>query len=255
MTKGTDPLKTEKNMINTYNETHLHRNLKEIYAGRHDGSKKEVPCGPFIADILLSDGGIIEIQTGTLASLAPKIAFFLSEKRKIRVVHPLAVEKYVETADESGKIIRRKKSPKKLNLTSVFRELTKLYPYLLDRNFTLEIVEAKITDERIDYGTTEKADNSRRRHKRTWNKTGKRLDELGKTTVLHGKTAWKKLLPAALLKKGREFTAPEFHGELLALYPKAQRQETAVMLWVYVKMGFFERTGEKKGKAFLYRPL
>lgn len=242
-------------MINTYNETHLHRTLKEIYAGKHEGSKKEVPCGPFIADILLSDGGIIEIQTGTLASLAPKIAFFLSEKRKIRVVHPLAVEKYVETADESGKIIRRKKSPKKLNLTSVFRELTKLYPYLLDRNFTLEIVEAKITDERIDYGTTEKADNSRRRHKRTWNKTGKRLDELGKTTVLHGKTAWKKLLPAALLKKGREFTAPEFHGELLALYPKAQRQETAVMLWVYVKMGFFERTGEKKGKAFLYRPL
>lgn len=242
-------------MINTYNETHLHRNLKEIYAGRHEGSKKEVPCGPFIADILLSDGGIIEIQTGTLASLAPKIAYFLSEKRKIRVVHPLAVEKYVETADESGKLIRRKKSPKKLNLTSVFRELTKLYPYLLDRNFTLEIVEAKITDERIDYGTTEKADNSRRRHKRTWNKTGKRLDELGKATVLHGKTAWKKLIPTALLKKDREFTAPEFHGELLALYPKAQRQETAVMLWVYVKMGFFERTGEKKGKAFLYRPL
>nr|WP_318710802.1 hypothetical protein [uncultured Treponema sp.] len=242
-------------MINTYNETHLHRTLKEIYAGRHDGAQKEVQCGPFIADILLSDGGIIEIQTGTLASLAPKIAYFLGEKRKIRVVHPLAVEKYVETTDESGRIIRRKKSPKKLNLTSVFRELTKLCPYLLDRNFTLEIVESKITDQRTDFGSIEKADNSRRRHRRTWNKTGKRLDELGKATVLHGKAAWKKLIPAALLKKDREFTAPEFHRELIVLYPKAKRQETAVMLWVYVKMGFFERTGKKKGNAFIYKPL
>ncbi|WP_407397464.1 hypothetical protein [Treponema sp.] len=241
-------------MINTYNETHLHRTLKEIYAGKHEGAQKEAPCGHFIADILLADGGIIEIQTGTLASLAPKIAYFLAEKRKIRVVHPLAVEKYVETTDENGKILRRKKSPKKLNLTSVFRELTKLYPYLLDRNFTLEIVEAKIIEERIDYGSTEKADNSRRRHKKTWNKTDKRLDELGKATVLHGKTAWKKLIPTALLKKDREFTAPEFHRELLELYPKAKRQETSVMLWVYVKMGFFERIG-KKGNAFLYSPL
>ena len=73
----------EKSMINTYNETKLHKTLKEIYAMKHDGARTEVTCGKYIADILLEDGGIIEIQTGTLASLAPKIAYFLAEKRKI----------------------------------------------------------------------------------------------------------------------------------------------------------------------------
>ena len=73
-------------------------------------------------------------------------------------------------------------------------------------------------------------------------------------TIKHGNKP-AKLIPAALLKKDREFTAPEFHRELIVLYPKAKRQETAVMLWVYVKMGFFERTGKKKGNAFIYKPL
>lgn len=245
----------EKSMINTYNETKLHKTLKEIYAMKHDGARTEVTCGKYIADILLKDGGIIEIQTGTLASLAPKIAYFLAEKRKIRVVHPLAVEKYIETFDETTGKTRRKKSPKKITVPSAFRELTKLHPFLLDRNFTLELVETVITEERTDYGSIEKSDNSRRKFRKTWNKTGKRLDEIGKSTELHGKASWKKLVPAELLKKGAEFTSTDFHSKITILFPKTKRQESSIMLWVYTKMGFFERTGEKKGNAFVYRAL
>lgn len=241
-------------MINTYNETSLHRTLKDFYAVQNEGAQKEVPVGPYIADILLKNGGIIEIQTGTLTSLAPKIAYFLAEKRKIRVVHPLAVEKFIETFDSVKNIVRRKKSPKKLTLPSAFRELTKLYPFLLDRNFTLEIVESVITEERIDYGSVEKSDNRRRRFRKTWNKTGKRLDEMGRTRVLHGKAAWKKLLPPALLKKDAVFTGTEFYKEIAGIYPKAKKEDSNIMLWVYTKMGFFERCG-KQGKAYIYRPL
>ncbi|MBQ0040136.1 MAG: hypothetical protein KBS64_06905 [Treponema sp.] len=242
-------------MINTYNETELHRTLKTIYALQNEGAQTEVPCGKYIVDILLSDGGIIEIQTGTLASLAPKIAYFLKEKRKIRVVHPLAVEKYIETFDEKTGKTRRKRSPKRLSIPSVFRELTKLYPFLTDRNFTLEILEAIITEERTDYGSLEKSDNSRRRFRKTWNKTGKRLDDAGKARTFHTRNDWKKLLPSSLLKKDMEFTSSDFHSALAEMYPKAKKQETSIMLWVYVKMGFFERTGEKKGNAFVYRVL
>lgn len=242
-------------MINTYNETRLHKTLKEMYAIQHEGAQTEVQCGPYIADILLEDGGIIEIQTGTLSALVPKIAHFLAENRKIRVVHPLVTEKYIETTDKNTKTTRRKKSPKKLNFPSAFRELTKLYPYLLNRNFTLELIEVSVTEERIDYGNLEESDNRRRRHRKTWNKTGKRLDEIGKKLELHGKSSWKKTIPAELLKKDRKFTSTDFHREIISIYPKTKRQDSSIMLWVLSKMGLFERTGEKSGNAFVYRPL
>ena len=70
-------------MINTLNETSLHKSLKAIYRIQCNG-KSEVKIGAYIADILCPDGGIIEIQTGTLGKLLKKTEFFLSEKRKIK---------------------------------------------------------------------------------------------------------------------------------------------------------------------------
>ena len=65
--------------------------------------------------------------------------------------------------DECTGKTSRKKSPKKMRLTSVFRELTKLYPFLLSRNFTLIVLETQITEERTVYGTKMQSKNGRRR--------------------------------------------------------------------------------------------
>lgn len=241
-------------MINTYNETHLHRALKDIYAAKNKGAQKEVPCGRYIADIILSSGEIIEIQTGTLASLAPKIKFYLAEKRKIKIVFPFITEKYIETINSITGTKKRKKSPKKITIPSIFKELTKIYPFLLEKNFTFEILEVKITEERIDYGSKELSDNSRRKFRKTWNKTGKRLDEIEKSIILHGKISWKKLLPSSLFDKKREWTSKDFCKEVNQFYPKAKKQDILIMLWVFTKMSFFERIG-KKGNSFIYKTL
>ncbi len=60
-------------IINTLNETHLHRTLKSIYALGIPGSKMEAPVGDYIADILAPDGSITEIQTGSLSHLSKKL--------------------------------------------------------------------------------------------------------------------------------------------------------------------------------------
>ena len=80
------------------NETHLHKTLKTIYALEIPGSRQEIAVGKYIADIITPDGDIIEIQTGSLSHLAPKIKDFTKNGRNVRIVYPLAVQKYIETA-------------------------------------------------------------------------------------------------------------------------------------------------------------
>lgn len=68
-------------MINTLNETSLHKSLKAIYRIQCNG-KSEVKIGAYIADILCPDGGIIEIQTGTLGKLLKKQNSFYLKNEK-----------------------------------------------------------------------------------------------------------------------------------------------------------------------------
>ena len=234
-------------MINTLNETSLHKSLKSLYRIQC-GGKSEVKVGPYIADILCPDGGIIEIQTGTLGKLLKKTEFFLSEKRKIKIVYPLATVKYIETKDiATGKITRRK-SPLKKNIYSVFKEITALVPVLLEKNFTLEVIEAEITEERTKTEEPVQSKNKRRRFKRNWQKTGKRLEQTGKIFTLHGKSSYKKLLPKNLPDT---FTSKEFFELLKKDVPLVKRSDTNLMLWVLSKIEIINTAG-KKGNAKIY---
>ena len=239
-------------MINTYNETKLHKSLKTMYSSVNEGALTEQKTGDYIADILLPDGGIIEIQTASLANLKKKIESFIREKRRITVVHPVATVKYIETTDiGTGKTTRRK-SPVKKALLSAFRELTSLTALLADRNFTLEVLETVITEERIRHKEPVQSRNGRRRFPKDWEKTDKRLEEILVTHRFHGRSSWIKLVPKSL--RDREFTSAEFFEELKKDFPAAKRQDTDIMLWVYTKAGFTERIG-KTGKAWIYRTL
>jgi hypothetical protein len=55
--------------IETYNESHLHRTLKTLYAER-SGGKTEQEIDGKVCDIVAASGEIIEIQTGSLGKLA-----------------------------------------------------------------------------------------------------------------------------------------------------------------------------------------
>ena len=150
-------------MINTLNESSLHKTLKHYYALQNEGSSTEVPLGPYIADIRTHDGSIIEIQTANLAHLRDKIQYCLNERTRITVVYPLVTTKYIETYSNNGTADSKRKSPLHKNIYSVFKELTSLYSFLQDSLFTLEVVEITMTETRQATDKPVQSSNKRRR--------------------------------------------------------------------------------------------
>lgn len=236
-------------MINTLNETHLHKTLKNIYSLKNEGSIQEKEIGSYIADIVTPQGNIIEIQTGNLASLKKKIVFYISEKRKITIVYPLIKEKYIEVYDIKTSQIRKRKSPVKKNIYSIFKELTGIYSILLNPNVTLEVVEVVITEERLDNGKLEQSKNKRRRFKKTWNKQGKRLEEIQGIKIFHGKKRYLSLLPENSI---HEFTVKDIFNKLKEQDKTIKENDIRLMIWTFSKMNLIEQT-EKKGKSYLYK--
>ena len=237
-------------MINTYNETRLHETLKTLYQ-LSTGGIAEAKVGGYVADVLTPEGFIIEIQTSTLSSLKPKLSFFLSQGRKVTVVYPLAVTKTIETRDERTGEVTRRKSPIKKNIYSTFRELTGLATLLLNESFTLEVLEVHITEERLKLDRAVQSRNNRRRIKKDWLKTGKRLEQLCAKTVLCGRASYERLLPEGLPSA---FSKADLYTLLCKQNPavKIKKDDASLMLWVLEKAGLVECTG-KNGKAKLYR--
>ncbi len=233
-------------MINTLNETLLHKTLKKIYQVHFQG-KTEVNVGPYIIDIVAQDGGIIEIQTGSLGKLLKKIEYFLKEKRSVKIVYPIPTVKYIETKDIEGKI-KKRKSPQKKSIYSVFREISSLRSVLLNKDFSLDIIETEITEFREKKTIKEQSRNGRRRFKKDWQKTGKKLEKIGKTTILHGKLSYKKLLPKNLPES---FTSKEFYSLIQNENKNVKRNETDLMLWLYEKLKIIKIT-EKKGNIRVF---
>ena len=236
-------------VINTLNESSLHKTLKEIYA-LQDGSKTEAEEDGVVYDILNEDGSVIEIQTKNLSKLLAK-SLEAIKRRKITIVHPIIVSKTIETYDKDGKLILRRKSPKKENIYSVFRELTGLYPVLLEENFTLELLEIEMTETRIRTEEKTQSKNKRRRFEKDWIKTGKKLDQILSKTVLKTREDYLSLLPSGL---NETFTRKEISEKLKQQKkaPASSYQNISLMTWVFEKMGLLEITG-KNGNAIVYK--
>ena len=113
-------------MINIQNESSLHNTLKLYYANRNSGLT-EVEKEGHIYDIVGKDDQIIEIQTKNLCALENKIKDTLEKKYKITIVYPLVITNRIYFTDEEGKLVSKRKSPKKGNIYDIFDELTKIY--------------------------------------------------------------------------------------------------------------------------------
>ncbi len=121
--------------IGLLNEKPLHAALKEWY--RVDGDLVEVPLDGFVID-LVRDGELIEIQTRGFASMRRKFDRLL-DSRSIRLVHPIAAEKWIVKLDESGCEVSRRRSPKRGIPADVCAELVSFPSLLSHPNFTLEV--------------------------------------------------------------------------------------------------------------------
>jgi len=123
--------------IGTLNEAHLHASLKELVS--EPGDRFEVKVDRFVVDILRGDE-IVEIQTRSFGSMKAKLRTLL-ETRKIRLVHPIAHERWiVKLAKDKKSSDTRRKSPKRQGLEAVFSELVSM-PDLIDHpNLEIELI-------------------------------------------------------------------------------------------------------------------
>jgi hypothetical protein len=124
-------------------ETSLHRELKCHYAGE-DG-EVEVSLDSYRIDVMRS-GELIEIQHGSLAAIRDKIRTLLTNHR-VRVVKPIIAEKMlIKQKRRGGKIVDRRRSPKRGTVLDLFDDLvyfTKVFPH---RNLVLEVALVEVDE-------------------------------------------------------------------------------------------------------------
>lgn len=123
-------------MINTYNETHLHRTLKDLYSS--SSAVQETTLEGSICDIY-DAGRITEIQTSKLSSLKAKLEKLLP-LYPIRIVYPIIENAYILTLNADGTKRSYRKSPKHGTFYRIFRELLGIVHCLDNPNLTIRIL-------------------------------------------------------------------------------------------------------------------
>lgn len=223
--------------IGTLGERTLHAALKYCY--EPDDRFHETPAAGFVADILRADGAI-EIQTGGFYPLAKKLPALL-QLGPVKVVHPLAAQKRIVWVEpETGEISAPRKSPRPDRASDVLAELFWLRDLLEQPGLQFELPLLAIDEYKLRNGFGEQRKTRATRCERIpagW---------LG-CIRLGCPRDYAALLPEAL---PAVFTAAEFSK---ALCLRGRRASAA--LRVLQTVGAVRRTGEVRGRAYLYEKL
>jgi hypothetical protein len=140
---------SDPHLIGTLGERSLHAALKVYYA--QPGDRVEEKVEGYWIDIRRGDE-LIEIQTGGFSGMKRKLESLLTQ-RQVRVVHPVALEKWISKTEADGStLISRRKSPKRGSLYDVFDELVSFPHLVLNPNFSLEVVLVREEEWRCNDG-------------------------------------------------------------------------------------------------------
>jgi len=244
--KKTPPV-INKKIFAVSNESSLHRTLKYQYAG--PGGKTEEVVGNFVADGVRKNGEYIEVQTGSFAPLKKKVKEFASYA-KVRIIHPIAVNKIIEVYEpvsgrkaarkkqtkQNGGLLYRRRSSKKGSPWNIFDALMHAPELPLIKRVTIEIVMADIIEKRVRDG------------KGSWRRKGISIHDR-QLALWHESIVFKK--PADYLRfipfeKNEEFTT-----SLLAERAGIDKLTARKALYVLTKLKVVKRTG-KKGNSLVY---
>ena len=213
-------------------EQTLHEQLKELYA--RETGEIESTRGDYRVDVVRGEL-LIEIQTKSFSSIRDKLRD-LAQENRVRLVHPIAHQKWIIRLDEDLVQLTKRKSPKKGRIEDVFYELVYLPKLLMSPNFELEVALVDMEEFWIDDGR-----GSWRR--RRWSIHDKRILELRERQLFRSPEDFLPLIPEMLPK---EFTSRMLSKETGLSMRLAQK-----MLYCLTKMKIVERNG-KKGRAYLY---
>lgn len=124
------------NHIGLLRETSLHADLKKWYAGPND--RLEVEIDGYLIDLVRADE-LIEIQTGNFGAIKTKLEKLLRSHR-VRLVYPIARERWINRQDIRGRQLKRRKSPKRGRIEDLFNPLVSIPAIISKPGFTLEVL-------------------------------------------------------------------------------------------------------------------
>jgi len=214
--------------IGMLNEKPLHAALKAWYA--QPGDQFEVHADGFVVDIVRGDL-LIEIQTRHFVAIKRKLAA-LAEHHPVRVVYPIAQEKWIVRQAEDGQRLTRRKSPKRGTLEHVFHELTHVPHLLSHANFSIDVLF--IHEEEI-----RRHDPARARRRRGWVTHERHLLQVVGQHLLATPADVSALLPASL---------PDPFTTTALAQPRALAQK---MVYCLRQMDTITPAG-KRGNTILY---
>ena len=118
-------------------EYSLHSEIKTWYSISKDDREIKVKDG-FVIDVI-RDNVFIEIQTKNFSAIKKKINKLIIDK-KVRLVYPIAKLKWITYVSKEGKVLNRRKSPKRGKLVDLFYELVHLSYLVKHSNFSFEVL-------------------------------------------------------------------------------------------------------------------
>lgn len=216
-------------------ETSLHRELKARYA--RDASAQEVVCDGYRIDAI-GRGELIEIQHGSLAAIRDKVGQLLT-KHRVRVVKPIIATKVLVKLDcRDGRVVSRRRSPKRGTLLNLFDELvyfTRVYPH---RRLILETPLVEVEEFRYP-------GHGRRRRRRAGDFVvqDQHLVSVLESTTYRTRADLRRCLPVGLPK--------EFHTGHLAEKLQVERWTAQRIAYCLRETGALHVVG-KQGNALIY---
>jgi hypothetical protein len=219
--------------IGQLQEKSLHAALKAHYAG--PGDSVETRVQGYIIDVVREDT-LIEIQTGHFSALKPKLAHLL-QTHAVRLVHPIAQERWIVRVSADGEVVSRRKSPRHGTVDLLFRELIRFPELIAHPNFTIEIV---FTQEEEIWHNDGRGSWRRKR----WSIADRRLLSVVEKITFETPEDFRALLPDSL---PQPFTTAD-----LAAARRCTRGLAQKMAFCLRQMRVIEILG-KRGNALLYR--
>ena len=218
--------------IGIENESSLHHSLKVYYA---QPGKTETTMEGYVCDAIGSAGEVIEIQTGNFGALKKKIPI-LAKSGKVRIIYPVIVKKTLELYDIKGKLLNRRKSPKKGVVWDIFNELVYAPELLKLKGLTIEIIYVDAIERRRKDG------------KGSWRRKGisiedKILENRREGIALKQKADWKRhFLP---IKK-------QCSSKTLAIAAQISTETARKAIYTMEKAGFLKKL-HKEGRFWIYK--
>ena len=218
--------------IGTLQERSLHAKIKQLY--NTSDAEVEVKVDGYVIDVVKGDL-LIEIQTRKFSAIKDKL-FKLMKNHPVRLVHPIAQEKWVVRQSKNGEVIGRRKSPKKMSILNIFEELVSIPTFIIHSNFEVEVILTREEEIRVNDGK-----GSWRR--KGWSNIDRKLVDIVDRKLFSAPKDFLRLIPDTIEEP--------FTTKTLAETLKIPRRLVQKMTYCMRKMEILRVIG-KEGNAHLY---